>query len=133
MVDALDAELINPETSATDVSQRILLLDAVVMAYSSWESVKATTIANCFHKAGFSLSTTDTDDLPDTNTADEAISDASSDDFFTFDDNEPCHEHIADVEQSIAADILAKRPKLEDQSDKDDIEEEYSTPRLLLC
>ena len=68
MVNTLDAELINPETSATDVSQRISLLDAVVMAYSSWESVKATTIANCFHKAGFSLSTTDTNDLPDTNT-----------------------------------------------------------------
>ena len=30
-----------------------------------------TTIANCFHKAGFSLSTTDMDDLPDTNTADD--------------------------------------------------------------
>ena len=78
------------------------------MTYSSWESVKATTIANCSHKAGFSLSTTETDDLPDTNTTDEVISDASSDDFFTFDDNELCHKHIADVKQSIAADILAK-------------------------
>ena len=66
----------------TCLKRRISLLDAVVMAYSSWESVKTTTIANCFHKAGFSLSTTDTDDLPDTNAADEAISDASSDDFY---------------------------------------------------
>ena len=53
LVDALDAQIISPETPAIDISRRISLLDAIIMASSSWESVKATTIANCFRKAGF--------------------------------------------------------------------------------
>ena len=125
LVDALDAQIFSSETSAIDISRRISLLDAIIMALSSWESVKATTITNCFRKAVF-LSVnvlTDHDEVLNNTRGDE--------EFVTFDDDETCQEEInpADVEDIVVAKVAAKRAKMDDADDNDEIECEPSMPK----
>ena len=52
-IDTIEDRVISPSARATDVSAKVSLLDAVHFVSSSWQQVKAKTIANCFCKAGF--------------------------------------------------------------------------------
>lgn len=47
---ALDA---HPSTTASTITKKFTLLDAVYLAHKSWDHVKIPTIRNGFHRAGF--------------------------------------------------------------------------------
>ena len=40
---------------ATDISSKVMILDIIGFAATSWQQVKAQTIANCFNKVGFEV------------------------------------------------------------------------------
>lgn len=58
------------EDSATELCRKVTVLDAIEWIIQSWEKVKVSTIAKCFHKAGFSIPNmpaieNDDSDIPD--------------------------------------------------------------------
>ena len=50
---AIEDSLVSTTSTATDVSSKVTILDAVRFVAKSWRQVKAQTIANCFRKGGF--------------------------------------------------------------------------------
>lgn len=52
LVDAMDANIIQPESSVGDVARTITVLEAIQMLSVAWSGVKETTIRNCFAKSG---------------------------------------------------------------------------------
>ena len=49
----IEENILNPSSTAIDVSSKISILQAVSFVAKSWRSVKKATIINCFSKAGF--------------------------------------------------------------------------------
>ena len=49
----LKEKILNPLSTAADISSKISILDAVNFVAKSWREVKEATILNCYHKAGF--------------------------------------------------------------------------------
>ena len=66
-LDYIEQDLLSVTATAIDVSSKISILDAVGFISKSWRAVKSTTIANCFHKAGFSNNTLLSNETPVTN------------------------------------------------------------------
>ena len=48
-----EENIFNPSSTATDVSSKISILQAVSSVSKSWRAVKEATIINCYRKAGF--------------------------------------------------------------------------------
>ena len=49
----IEENILNPSSSAIDVSSKISILQTVSFVAKSWQAVKEATIINCFRKAGF--------------------------------------------------------------------------------
>ena len=49
----LEETILNPSSTAIDVSSKISILQAVSFVAKSWRAVKEAAIINCFRKAGF--------------------------------------------------------------------------------
>ena len=49
----LEETILNPSSTAIDVSSKISILQAVSFVAKSWRAVKEATIIYCFRKAGF--------------------------------------------------------------------------------
>ena len=54
---AIEDSLVSTTSTATDVSSKVTILDAIRFVAKSWRQVKAQTIANCFRKGGFQVVT----------------------------------------------------------------------------
>ena len=48
-----EENILNPSSTAIDVSSKISILQAVNFVAKSWRAVKEATIINCFSRAGF--------------------------------------------------------------------------------
>jgi hypothetical protein len=126
IVDALDDELINAESSVAEVSKQIDLMDAIHMVATAWQSVQSTTIKNCFRKAGFHHdSHARHDGEAECEAEDEAESE--SEDYLRLEQDIQCHQTIAGDEDIIEA-VIAKRSRQEKTQESDSEEEPDPIP-----
>ncbi len=116
-----EENILNPSSTAIDVSSKISILQAVSFVAKSWRAVKEATITNCFSKAGFftlSPCVIDENDeefgLPEINNEEEYNNTDALSYLVTEKPNVPDDE--------IVETMIAKRPCLE-QSDNDDNDE----------
>ena len=119
----IEGNMLNPSSTAIDVSSKVSILDAVNFVAKSWRAVKEATILNCFRKSGFfSLSLS----VPDDN--DEELSFdipeiSNGEEYNEIDAKLPCHNE-SDTQEEIVESIIARRPCLQqsddDGSDNDD-------------
>ena len=123
----IEENILNPSSTAIDVSSKISILQAVSFVAKSWRAVKEATIINCFSKAGFFT-------LPpcviDENDEEFSLPDINNGEEYNNTDAElPCcsETNVPDVE--IVETIIAKRPCLE-QSDNDDNDEVDPVPLI---
>ena len=58
-ITAIEDNLLSTSCTATEVSAKITILDAIRVVAKSWRQVKTQTIANCFRKGGFWVTASD--------------------------------------------------------------------------
>ena len=107
----IEENILNPSSTAIDVSSKISILQAVSFVVKSWWAVKEATITNCFRKAGFftlSPCVIDENDeefsLPEINNGEE---------YNNIDAELPCCSETNVPDDEIVETIIAKRPYLE--------------------
>ena len=103
IVDALDDELINAESSVAEVSKQIDLMDTIHMVTTAWQSVQSTAIKNCFRKAGFHHGS---DARHESEAEEEAESE--SEDYLRLEQDIECRQMITADDDIIEA-VIAKR------------------------
>ena len=108
----LEENILNPLSTAADVSSKISILDTVNFVAKSWRAVKEATILNCFRKAGFfTLSSSIDDGDEDENFTSEVTNGSEYNDI---DDDLPCCGESDELDDEIIEGIIAKRPCLQD-------------------
>ena len=124
----IEENILNPSSTAIDVSSKISILQAVSFVAKSWQAVKEATIINCFSKAGFftlSPCVIDENDeelsLPEINNGEE---------YNNIDAELPCYSETNVPDDEIVETMIAKRPCLE-QSDNDDNDEVDPVPLIM--
>ena len=123
----IEENILNPFSTAIDVSSKISILQAVSFVAKSWREAKEATIINFFRKAGFFTlppSVIDENDeefsLPEINNGEE---------YNNIDTELTCYSETNVPDDEIVETIIAKRPCLE-QSDNDDNDEVDPVPLI---
>ena len=120
-VAAIEDNLASSSSTATDISSKVTLLDAIRFVAKSWRQVKADTIANCFQKGGFRDVTTSEEpsgsEEPFISEADDkpALPEViNGDNYLHVDDDVPCFTEDDYLEDYIVEAVSSKRPRQED-------------------
>ena len=118
---AIEDNLASSSSTATDISSKVTLLDAIRFVAKSWRQVKANTIANCFRKGGFRDVTTSEEpsgsEEPSVSEADDepALPEViNGDNYLHVDDDMPCFAEDDYLEDYIVEAVSSKRPRQED-------------------
>ena len=124
----IEENILNPSSTAIDVSSKISILQAVSFVAKSWRAVNEATIINCFRKAGFfTLSPSVIDDeefsLAEINNGEEYTN-------IHADAELPSYSETNVPDDEIVETIIAKRSCLE-QSDNDDNDEVDPVPLIM--
>ena len=120
-----EENILNPSSTAIDVSSKISILQAVSFVAKNWRAVKEATTINCFSKAGFFTSSPSVIDeeefsLPEINNGEE---------YTSIDAELPCYSETNVPDDEIVETIIAKRLCFE-QSDNDDNDEVDPVPLI---
>ena len=130
IISELDAD---DSKSATDIARNITTLRAIYLMFAAWTNVTATTITNCFRKAGFASVSTVTE------TGSEAQADAPPDDtdhfstpvnmsdelfneFIDLDSQEPVSGELED--KAIVESVKHRKMEASQQQSQEDVEED---------
>ncbi len=126
----IEENILNPSSTAIDVSSKISILQAMSFVAKSWRAVNEATIINCFRKPGFftlSPSVIDENDeeftLPEINNGEEYNN-------IHADAELPSYSETNVPDDEIVETIIAKRSCLE-QSDNDDNDEVDPVPLIM--
>ncbi|XP_033761525.1 tigger transposable element-derived protein 4-like [Pecten maximus] len=113
---------------ANALAKKLTLLTAVHLLNRSWRDVTATTIINCYRKAGFEHQREDTptDDTPTTDPTESTTPDADFEEYVNIDADLECHGTLSD--ESICASILKEETEEPEEPDNSDDEEEIIVP-----
>ena len=110
----LEENILNPSSTAADVSSKISILDAVNFVAKSWWAVKEATIY-CFRKASFfTLSSSIDDGDEDENFTSDTLEVTNGSEYNDIDDDLPCCGESDELDDEIIEAIIAKRSCLQD-------------------
>jgi hypothetical protein len=134
----LESGDILPSASATSVSSKVTILEAIQLVAKSWKDVKPETIANCFRKGGFVLNSTVPSVIDDNEPTQQlqgedqwaVLSVSGYENYTTIDENLTCYDESTDntCTDDIIEHIVAKRPCLSEDSDEDNDNDDLPMP-----
>lgn len=116
------SDIDDSNVTASDLAKSLSLLDAVHLLNKAWKSVSCSTIANCFHKAGFAIEESeerDEIDVPAGMTEEEFQEYVNHDN-----DLQP---HHMPTEEEICEEFMGVRESEEDEYEEDNEDEDETT------
>ena len=124
-ITAIEDNLLSTSCTATEVSEKITILDAIRVVAKSWRQVKTQTIANCFRKGGFWVTAseegTESKNLASQESDEEqALPEVvNGDSYLRIDEDMKCYNEDGTLEDDIVETLSNKRLCLEDGNDSD--------------
>ncbi|KAI6651320.1 Tigger transposable element-derived protein 6-like [Oopsacas minuta] len=123
-ITAIEDNLLSTSCTATEVSAKITVLDAIRVVAKSWRQVKTQTIANCFRKGGFWVTAseegTEKSLASQESNEEQALPEVvNGDSYLLIDEDMKCYNEDGTLEDDIVETLSNKRLCLEDGSDSD--------------
>jgi hypothetical protein len=125
VLEAIEESLLTSSSTATEVSAKVNILQAVTFLADSWQNISSETIQNCFSRCGFKhlVLEVDVDMLIKSENGEgnvELQQVKNYEEFLSIDNELQCYDENEDYDAEIVARITAKRTTSSEDQESDD-------------
>ncbi|XP_026816812.1 tigger transposable element-derived protein 4-like [Rhopalosiphum maidis] len=125
ILEKIEEKLFDSSATASQISRKINILQAIQFISESWREISCTTIMNCFAYCGFSNLVVPQSEFIELN--EQFLLIQNHKEFENIDENAPCFDNNEDICDVVVENILKKR-KLKEGEEEDDYDGDIEPP-----